>query len=118
LTERRGPTVERQSYGTLEQVLDALEQRGRALERSAAAPPVDLRVRRFDPVHQVAARLEIAGPRRLRAGLDVRGDGSAESYTGRLRRRVVEQEPGESPYAALRRVLEGPAGQVRGEAGR
>jgi len=68
---------------------------------------VDLKVRRIEPVQRVIARLELRGPRRLRAGVDVRGDGSAEAYTGRLRRQVVEQGVNQTAYQALRKALEG-----------
>lgn len=60
--------------------------------------------REFGPQQQVAARAELKGPKGLRAGIDLRGDGSAEAWTGRLMRSVVELEPGEDAYAALRRV--------------
>jgi hypothetical protein len=62
-------------------------------------------VRRLDPVQQVVGRIELAGPERLRAGVDVRGDGSCEAFTGRVRRTVVEQRDGETALAALRRVV-------------
>ncbi len=107
VTVRRGSKVERARFDDLPRALEEIEARGRDLEREANARTVDLKVRRFEPVQQVAARLELTGPDGLRAGVDVRGDGSAESYTGRLRRRLVEQRAGESPYEALRRALRG-----------
>ena len=109
LTVRRGPKVERERHEELEAALRAMERRGRELERDTPAPAVGGRLlRRLEPVQQVAARIELRGPRRLRAGVDVRGDGSSEAFTGRVRRRLVEQRRGESPYDALRRALAGP----------
>jgi len=62
-------------------------------------------MRRLEPVQLVVARLELTGPGRLRAGIDVRGDGSSEAFSGRVRRRLIEQRPGESAYDALRREV-------------
>ena len=105
LTLRLGPRVEHERFASLTETLDALEQRLDQLGRSARRETVDLRYRRIEPVEQVAARGEIAGPRGLRGGVDVRGDGSSEAFTGRIRRRLVDQRPDESAYQALRRVL-------------
>jgi hypothetical protein len=107
LTVRSGPRVERARFGTLGPALEELERRGRELTHAARAPAVDLGVRRFEPVQRVTARLELRGPGRLRAGIDVRGDGSAEGYTGHVRRRLVPQAGDESPWDALRRILAG-----------
>jgi hypothetical protein len=105
VTMRRGPRVERLRAGSLAEALALLEARVRAAAAGPPRPAVDLRVRRFEPVQQVAARAELRGPHRLRAGIDVRGDGSSEAWTGGLRREVVAQEPGEDACDALRRVL-------------
>jgi hypothetical protein len=102
ITYRTGGRVERLRAGSLDEALALIE--GRTVDVPGRGP-IDLRVRRFDPVQQVAARAELKGPDRVRAGLDVRGDGSAEAWTGRVRRRLVEQQAGEDAYAALRRVL-------------
>jgi hypothetical protein len=112
LTVRAGPRVHRSIYDELDPALQALEQRARELaaEAPAQAKAIDVKVRRFEPVQQVAARIELAGPERLlpsvRGGIDVRGDGSTEAYVGRIRRQVLEQRKGESPFKALRRALD------------
>ncbi len=99
--------MERARFDELAEALAALERRGEELQQDADARIVDLKVgRRFEPVQQVFARLELSGPGRLRAGIDVRGDGSAEAWTGRVRRSLIEQLPRETPYEALRRSLE------------
>ena len=103
---RTGPRVERLAAASLDAALDLIEERARALAGGSRRAPVELRFRTFEPVQQVAHRLERRGPGGVRAGIDVRGDGSVEAWTGRLRRRVVEQERGESAYAALRRTLQ------------
>jgi hypothetical protein len=108
LTIRQGPKVTRERFAELDAAVGAAEERGRELEREADARPVGGSVlRRIEPVQQVVARLELRGPGRLRAGVDVRGDGSSEAYTGRVKRRLVEQRPGEDAYGALRRALRG-----------
>jgi hypothetical protein len=108
VTVRNGPKVERERFDDLDSALATIERRGRELEGGAHTRPVGGRlIRRIEPVQQVAARLELRGPGRLRAGVDVRGDGSSEAFTGRLRRRLIEQRDGESAYGALRRALDG-----------
>ena len=106
VTVRRGGQVERERFSGLDEALAGIESRGKELQRTARTKPVDTKILgRYEPVQQVAARLELSGPGRVRAGVDVRGDGSAEAYIGRLRRRLVEQRGRESPYQALRRAL-------------
>lgn len=100
----REGAVEKQRFDDLAGALDGLELEGRAFantERRDAAAGI---MRTYEPGEIVALRAEIAGPR-THAGVDVRGDGSAEAFTGRLVRKLVAQQPGESPYEALRRVL-------------
>ncbi len=100
---RIGPTVERHTAESLDAAVAV------ARERLTAARPratVKLPLREIAPVAQVAARAEIAGGGR-HGGLDVRGNGDVEAWTGRLRRRVVEPRARESAYEALRRALAG-----------
>jgi hypothetical protein len=104
VTVRDGPRVRKLRAGSLDEALELVEREARALAAGPGRRTVDLRARRFAPQQQVAGRVELRGPG-VAAGIDVRGDGAAEAWTGRVRRRVIEQEGRESPCDALRRFL-------------
>jgi hypothetical protein len=101
--------VERSRHDRLEDALDALEARAKDLAKDATGRAVDLKVRRFEPAEQVVARIELSGPERLmprvRAGVDVRGDGSTEAYLGHVKRDVISKRKGDTTYRALRRAV-------------
>jgi hypothetical protein len=106
VTVRTGAKVRKRRHERLGDALEDVELfAGELSEGTHVRPAGGLLTRRLDPVQQVVSRIELAGPDRLRAGIDVRGDGSCEAFTGRVRRTLVEQRDGESPFAALRRVL-------------
>jgi hypothetical protein len=101
--------VEHEHLETLDDALSALARRVDELQSSSVREEARFLSRRIEPVRLVAARLEIAGPRSrghaVRGGVDLRGDGSAEAFTGRVRRAVVARRDGESAPDALRRAL-------------
>ena len=105
VTVRNGPKVERLRAATLADALDLLEAETRVVATTTRRGTIDVRVRRFEPGDQVAARTELRGPG-VRVGFDVRGDGDVQAWTGRVRRRLVEPEGGDTPYEALRRALQ------------
>jgi hypothetical protein len=107
VTVRRRGETDRERYATLDEALVALEARLDGLARPERRTAERGIAREYEPVAQVAIRGEVAGPAALRGGVDVRGDGSAEAYTGRLRRRLVARGTGETAYEALRRALGG-----------
>jgi hypothetical protein len=99
--------VRHERFDTLGEALDGLERSGHSLQGQADADVVGGNlVRRFQPEQQVTARLEVSG-RGVRAGVDIRGDGSAVPFTGRVRRKEVRRERDESAYNALRRAVSG-----------
>jgi hypothetical protein len=106
ITVRSKARVRKERHEDLDAALGALERIARELADGASARPAGgTLIRRLEPVEQVIGRVELSGPGGLRAGVDVRGDGSSEAFTGRLRRRLVEQRRRETPYQALRREV-------------
>jgi hypothetical protein len=99
--------VERETFESLKTASAALEERCRDVAEGSRREAITVARRTYDPARQVQARAELRGPGRVTGGVDVRGDGSVEAYTGRWRRELVKRERGESVYAALRRALGG-----------
>src|SRR5512133_2222046 len=95
LTVRRRGATARERFASLPDALAALEARLDELTPDERRGRERALSRELAPVEQVA----------LRGGVDVRGDGSAEAFTGRWRRVLVEREAGETAYDALRRAL-------------
>ena len=104
LTLRREGDSERQRFVTLDGALDALETEIRAMAQTVRKETTKSLGREYQPAELVAVRAEVSGPR-VRGGVDLRGDGSVQAFTGRIRRAVIEPHEDEDPYAALRRVL-------------
>ncbi len=103
---RNGPKVTRTRHRSLDEALDTLRRQAAELRSGTPVAPAGTAfLRRFDPVSRVVGRVELSGPRRLRGGLDVRGDGSSEAFRGRLRRTLIEERDGENADDALARVL-------------
>src|SRR3954466_7676968 len=90
IIRRRGGKNDKRAFPTLGEAVDDLETELRAAATLIArAPRIERALgRAYDPVEQVAVRGELRGPGRVRAGVDVRGDGSAEAWTGVGRRGV------------------------------
>ena len=105
VTVRIGPRVERVRAEALPEALDAVELNARAAANTERRRTVDTRVRKYEAGDQVAARVELRG-RGVALGVDVRGDGAVQAWTGRVRRRPLELEDGETPFEALRRVAQ------------
>ena len=105
LTSRVRGKVTHERFDDLDAAVDALERSGHRLQGRADAESVGgSLMRRFEPGDQVTARLEISG-RRVKVGVDVRGDGRAVPFMGRTFRREIERRDGENAYDAIRRTV-------------
>ena len=109
VTIRVGPKITRSRHAELDDAIDALERELTMLGPSARRTSQKALTREYAPAAQVSARGELVGPSRInprvRAGADVRGDGSIQVYRGKVRRERIEHERREGPFDALRRTL-------------
>jgi hypothetical protein len=102
---RRRGKVEKARHATLADALDALETETRAAA-TTQVPRVERALGRdYEPSQQVALRGEIRGPGGVAGGIDVRGDGSAEAFTGRFVRRPIAPGDHQDAWSALRRAV-------------
>jgi hypothetical protein len=108
---RRRGKPDKRAFATLDEALDALETELRADATQLRRAPREERAlgRSYEPAEQVATRGELRGPGRLRVGVDVRGDGSFQPWTGVVRRRLIEVSDREDAWSALRREVGLPA---------
>ncbi len=109
VTIRVGPKITRSRHAELGAAIDELEIELTTLGPAARRATRKALSREYAPEAQVSARGELSGPSRLRpqvrAGADVRGDGSIEVYVGRVRRDPIVPARRERPFDALRRTL-------------
>ena len=101
---RVGPRVRKEHFADAEPALAALRAH---LEDTGGLDSVSVLGREYDPADLVAARGEIRGPGRRRAGADLRGDGTVEAWKGWLRRTVLVPAEDETPWDALLREVRG-----------
>jgi hypothetical protein len=98
VTVRRGPRVSHEDWDTPEAAIAAV---ARHVENAPGRAAVETFGRRFEPGDQVAARIEVKG-QGVRAGVDVRGDGTLQAWEGRVFRKPL---PGDDALKALRQSV-------------
>lgn len=94
----------RASYASLDEALEAVAAEVSARSGTRAST-VRAFTREVEPGDQVIARIELHGPR-AHGGVDLRGDGTAQAFTGRWARRPVASPGRETAPQALRRALD------------
>ncbi len=107
LTVRDGSDVSRQSFEELGEAVAAMRERALGIRAEGPVRAVSA-LRDFAPADQVHARLQISGgrwPRRVVAGVDVRGDGAFMPFRGGVRREELDPSGYDTPFDAVRETL-------------
>jgi hypothetical protein len=107
LVIRHGSGVERESFDSLDDAIDAMQRRASEIRAEGPLQEVTA-LRDFEPGQRVHARLELSTGGFLRgseAGVDVMGDGALVPYLGVIRKRRLEPARGGSAFDAVREAL-------------
>lgn len=107
LTIRHGSRVRKESFESLDEAMETMEQRSREIRREGPLPQVSV-VRNFQPEQRVHARLELSRGGLLsgrEAGVDVMGDGSLVPYVGVVRKRRLDPTEDGTAFDAVREAL-------------
>lgn len=107
LTVRAGGKVSRERFGSLDEAIEALQDRAEKVRADGPLAPVKA-LREFEPGDRVAARIELSRGGLLRsrdAGIDVMGDGRMVAYSGGMRRESIEPRRGRTHFDEVRRML-------------
>jgi len=108
LTVRRGSDVEHAGFDDLDDAVATMRRRALEIRAEGPARAVSA-LRDFGPEAQVQARLQLAGRGLLRkpvAGVDLRGDGTFVPYRGGIGREELDPTEYDTPFDAVREVLE------------
>jgi hypothetical protein len=108
LTVRHGPKVERETFETLDDALEALGRHAEGVRREGPLEEFSA-LRDFEPARRVHARIELSTGGVIRSrevGIDVMGDGALVPYTGVIRKRRLEPPDGETAFDAVRDALQ------------
>ncbi|HET6571607.1 MAG TPA: hypothetical protein VFG58_08985 [Solirubrobacterales bacterium] len=108
LTVRDGSDVSHQSFEGLDEAVARMRELALGIRAEGPVKAVSA-LRDFAPADQVHARLQLSGgrwPRRVVAGVDVRGDGTFVPFRGGVRREELDPTAYDTPFDAVRESLE------------
>jgi hypothetical protein len=107
LTTRHGSRVQKESFESLDEAIQAMERRSGEIRREGPLSEISA-LRDFKPGQRVHARLELSTGGVLRGtegGIDVMGDGTLVPYVGGVRKRKLEPPDGGTAFDAVREAL-------------
>ena len=112
LTVRTSGKVRRARFDQLGAALDEAETEARAAAQNAPRKPIDAKIRQFDPVQQVVARVELSGPERVLPKVKL---GSMCAATARRRHTSAASAVSSSSSSGRRRRTTRSAGAAQDE---